>query len=225
MMEPTPATARAPNTRTIGAIYGLYFLAAFACAYLLKGLTVPGNPAATSAAIVAHEGLYRAGVAVELLSNAIYIAVTALFYRLFAPVDKSVSLVAAFLSLAGCVVQIVGGIFQLAPLVLLGGNPWLGVFAADQLQAAALLSLKLYAETFNISLVLFALYDLLLGVLVFRSKFLPRTLGVMLALAGLGWSTFAWPPLATAVSAFVLPFGALAELILMAWLLVRAPRA
>jgi hypothetical protein len=171
---------------------------------------------------LAHETLYRAGFAIGLLSNAIYIVVTALFYRLFEPVNRGMSLLAAFFSLAGCSVQLFGGLFQLAPLVVLGGDRQLSsVFNMHQLQAAALLCLELHAQSFHISLVLFAFYDLLLGYLIFSSTFLPRALGVVLMLAGVGWLTFLWPPLATALSAFVLPFGALAEILLMLWLLVK----
>jgi hypothetical protein len=131
------------------------------------------------------------------------------------------SLLAAFVSLVGCTVQIFGGVFQLAPLVILADNQWLSAFQPEQLQAAALLCLKLYAQTFHISLVLFAFYDLLLGWLIFKSTFLPRALGVLLIFAGLGWLAFVWPPLATALSFLVLPLGALAEILLMLWLLVK----
>jgi uncharacterized protein DUF4386 len=210
-----------PGARTIAVVYLLFFLTAFSAAFLTKGLVVPGDAAATASGMLAHEGRYRSGFAVELVSNALYIAVTALFYRLFGPVNRSLSLLAAFFSLVGCAIQIVGGLFLLAPFFVLGDSQLSSAFKVEQLQAAALLSLTLHAQVIKIALVLFAFYDFLLGYLIFRSTFLPRTLGVLLMCAGVGWLTFIWPPLAAALSSYVLPFGALAEILLMLWLLVK----
>jgi hypothetical protein len=121
----------------------------------------------------------------------------------------------------GCAVQIFGGVWQLAPLVILGDSQLSSAFKAEQLQAAALLCLKLYSQAFSIALVLFAVFDLLIGYLIFTSTFLPRILGVLLMLAGVGWLTFVWAPLAAALSPYVLLLGALAEILLMLWLLVK----
>lgn len=212
---------RQPTPRTIGAVYLLYFLTAFSAAFLTRGLVVPGDPAATAHNLLAHESLYRAGFAVDILSNVLYLAVTAFFYRLFGPVNWSLSALAAFLSIAGCAVQLCGGLLRLAPLLLLAENPLLHVARLDQLQAAALLSLTLHSQTGSIALILFGFYDLLLGYLIYQSGFLPRSLGVFLLYAGVGWLTFLWPPLASVLSSYVLPLGALAEIALMLWLLVR----
>ncbi len=210
-----------PNPRTIGVVYLLYFLTAFFGAFLTKGLVLPGDAAATANSILAHGALYRSGFAAGLIANAIYITLTALFYRLFEPVNRSMSLLAAFFSLVGCTIQICGGVLQLAPLVILRDSQLLSSFKVEQLQAAALLSLKLYSQAFSIALVLFALYDLLVGYLIVKSMFLPRILGVLMMLAGVGWLTFVWAPLATVLSSYVLPLGALAEILLMLWLIVK----
>lgn len=135
--------------------------------------------------------------------------------------NRTLSLLAAFFSLVGCAIQIFAGLLQLAPFVVLGDSRLLDAFNVEQLQMAALLCLKLYSQAFSISLVMFALYDLLVGYLIFTSMFLPRIIGVFLMCAGVGWLTFVWPPLATTLSSYVLPFGALAELLLMLWLLVK----
>ncbi len=220
-MERVAVTPPSPKGRAIGVVYLLYFVGAVSAVFLAKGLVISGDAAATAKAIMAHQSLYRSGLAVGLLANAIYIALTALFYGLFEPVNRSVSLIAAFFSFVGCGIQILGGIFQLAPLVVLGGSQFLSPFTVEQLQAAALLSLKLYSQTFAVSLVLFALYDLTIGYLIFRSTFLPRILGVLMMCAGVGWLTFVWPPLAKSLSSFVLPLGFLTEFLLMLWLLMK----
>ncbi len=104
---------------------------------------------------------------------------------------------------------------------MLRDNQLLSAFKIEQLQAAAWASLKLYSQTFDISFVLFALFDFLLGYLIFKSTFLPRIFGVLMMIAGVGASTFLYPPLAIALKWFVLPVGGLAELVLMLWLIVK----
>ncbi len=91
----------------------------------------------------------------------------------------------------------------------------------EQLRALALLCLRLHSQATAINLVFFGFYDVLLGFLIFRSAFLPRTLGALMALAGLGWLTFLAPPLANYLSPYILILGFLAEFVLMLWLLVR----
>jgi hypothetical protein len=213
---------RPPKTRMVGVVYLLYFLTAISAVLFTKGLVVPDDAAATANNILAYEPLFRLGFAVGLIANAWYIALTALFYDLFKPVNRSLSLLAAFFSLVGCAIQTFGSLFQLAPLVVLdGGSQYLSVFKVEQLQALALLFLKLQTQAFNIGFVFFAFYCLLIGYLILRSAFLPRILGVLLVLAGLGWLTFLWPPLASYLSRYVQVFGFLAEVSLMLWLLVK----
>ena len=138
-----------------------------------------------------------------------------------APVNRSVSLVAAFFSLVGCTVQIFAGILQLAPLTILEPSQLLSGFNVVQLRQAALLSLGLYAQTFQISFVMFGLFEVVLGCLIYKSTYLPRFLGVFWVIAGVGGLTFLWPPLATALWPYAfLPTG-LAEIGLMLWLIVR----
>ena len=218
--------ARSPSSRSrvIGAVYLLYFLAAIGSALLARGLSVPDDAAATASAILTHESTDRASVAVDLVANALYIAVIGLLCTLLAPVSRRLSLIAAFYGLVGCAVQVFGDTFRFAALVVLQPAEWLRPFTAEQLRAAALTCLKLHALSFNGSLVLFALFNLVIGHLIVRSALLPRILGLLMMLAGLGWLSFLWPPLAAALSAYVLPLGALAEFLLMLWLLVRGVR-
>jgi hypothetical protein len=221
MMARIAEASPRPNARTIGVVYLLYFLTAFLGAFFMKGIVVPNDAATTANNILAHESMYRSGFAVGLIANVLYIALTALFYGLFEPVNRSLSLVAAFFSLVGCAIQVFGGLFQLAPLVVLGGSRILSAFNVQQLQATALLFLKLYSQAYSIALVLFAFYDILLGYLIFRSMFLPRILGALLMLAGVGWLTFVWPPLATVLLSYVALLGGVAEILLMLWLLAK----
>ena len=210
-----------PTARTIGIVYLLYFLTAIAGALLMKGLVVPTDAVATAQNLLAHESLYRAGWEVGLVANALYIATTALFYGLLAPVNRSLAVMMAFFSLVGCTVQIFGGILQVAPFTILGDTQLAGAFTVVQLRSAALLSFKLYPLVFNISLVLFALFDFLLGYLIYKSTFLPRFIGAWFMIAGVVGLTFLWPPLGTALKYVVIPVGGIAEVVLMGWLIVK----
>lgn len=210
-----------PSPRVIGTIYLLYFVTAFFGMFLLRGLVVPGNAAETANSILSHQALFRSALAVDLLGNALYIVLTACLYRLLGPVNWSISLAAAFISLVGCSVQVFAEIFRLAPLALLTNAQLASAFSAGQLQNLTMVAFTLHTHSFYISLVLFGLYDVLLGYLVVRSSYVPRPIGVLLICAGVGWLAFLWPPLATALSSAVLPLGALAEIALMFWLLLR----
>jgi Domain of unknown function (DUF4386) len=221
MMGRSAEVSQRPRAGITGVVYLLYFLTAVLGEFFLKGLVVDGDATATANNILAHQPLFRLGLATGLIAVAFYIAVTALFYGLFKPVNRSVSLLAAFFSLVGCAITAFGSLFQLAPLVVLGGAQYLSVFNVQQLRALALMFLELNTQTANICLVLFGFYDLLIGYLIFRSVFLPRILGVLMALAGLAWLTFLYPPLASYLSPYILVLGFVAELALCLWLLVK----
>jgi hypothetical protein len=220
MTDRTVEASPRPKARITGVVYLLYFLTAVLGVFLIKGLVVSGDAAATANNILAHERLFRC-VAVGLIGTALYIAVTVLFYGLFKPVNKTVSLLAAFFSLVGCTIQAFGSLFQVAPLVVLEGSPYLSVFKVDQLQAVALMSIKLNVQAAYIYLVFFGLFNLLIGYLIFKSTFLPRILGVLMALAGLGWLTFLSPSLANYLLTYIEVVGVIAEASLMLWLLVK----
>lgn len=210
-----------PSGRIIGVVWLLYFVVSFLGAGITKGIVIPADAAATAANIVAHAGRYRAGFAADLIGNAIYLVLTALLYGLFRPVNRNLALVAAFFSLAGCIVQIVGELLRLVPVVLVAENHVAGAFTVAQLQAASILSIALYAHVFDISFTLFALFELVLGYLILESTFVPRAFGWVWMLAGLLWLTSLWPPLANTIRRVVLGIGGLAEIGLMLWLLVK----
>jgi hypothetical protein len=221
MMERIAEASPRPGARITGVVYLLYFLTAVLGEFFMRGLVVSGDAGATASNLLAHQPLFRLGLATGLIATACYIAVTALFYGLFKPVNRSLSLLAAFFSLVGCAILAFGSLFQLAPLAVLGGGQYLSVFKVEQLRALALMFLELNTQAVSICLVFFGFYDLLIGYLIFRSAFLPRILGVLMALAGLGWLTFLSPPVANYLSPYTLVLGFLSELSLMLWLLVR----
>jgi Domain of unknown function (DUF4386) len=98
-------TKARPKARITGIVYLLYFLTVISADFFVKRLVVSGDAEATANNILAHESLFRAGFAINLIATALYIALTALFYELFKPVNRSLSLLAAFIGLVGCAIS------------------------------------------------------------------------------------------------------------------------
>ncbi len=214
-----------PGSRVIGVVYLLYFLAAIGGALAARGLYVAGDPLATARGILAHASAFRAALALDLVGNVLYLVLMAMLVRLFDPVDRRLALVAAFLGVAGCVVQVGANVFRAFALSVLlpGGTAAAGGAGPEALHDAAM-GLSLHALTYQSSFVLFGLFNVSIGMLIVRSTLLPRVLGALMIVAGLGWLTFLWPPLATSLAVVVMPLGMIAELVLMGWLLVRGTR-
>jgi len=160
------------------------------------------------------------GFVSSLIGVACHIIWTLLFYDLFKPVNRSLSLLAAFVSLVVCAVQALTSLLYVAPLLVLQGGSSVSAFTTAQLQGLAYVFLKLNACAFDIDLVFFGLWCVLTGYLMFRSTFLPRVLGVLLAIDGLGWMTFAVPPFASYLFPVIATASALAEIPLQLWLVV-----
>jgi hypothetical protein len=211
------------KARMAGGLYLITATSGFAESVRSK-LVVYGDAATTATNILAHEQLFRLALAADIIVAVCYIAVTLLFFDLFKPVNRSLSLLAAFFSLVGCAIAALTCVFHLAPLVVLGGGHELSAFNVGQLQALALTFLKLHSQGYNISLVFFGFYCLLVGYLIFRSTFLPRVLGVLMTLAGLcympySFATLLSPEFAARLFPWVMMPGA-GELVLALWLLV-----
>jgi Domain of unknown function (DUF4386) len=206
-------------------VYLLFFVTVILGAVLspaTSGLTGGlADAAATAKSILAHEGAYRLAWALTLISTAFYVALMALFYQLFRPVSRTFALLVVFFGLVGCAVTALQSLFQIAPLVVLSGNGYLSAFDATQLQALALVFLNLKVQVGYIALVFFGGFQLALGYLIFRSTFLPRILGALIAFAGVGWLIFLSPPIAHSLLIYLEVLGFFAEAALMLWLLVR----
>lgn len=135
--------------RMVGVGYLVLSVSGFDLFYILPRLYVRADAAATATNIKAHEGLLLAGFAAALIGAASYFAVTALLYRLYEPVNRTLSLSAALFSLTGTVIQAVALIFQLIPLLVLADQPYLRAFTLDQRQALALVLLSSYGQAYN----------------------------------------------------------------------------
>jgi len=218
----------ATKGRIIGVVYLAYFLTAVGGALIAPG-TGPGGPPTDAAAnagnILAHETAYQLGVALGVISTAIYVALTALFYVLLRPVNRTLALIMAFLNLVAMAVVAAGSVLTLAPLAVLDGSPYLNVFDVKQLQALALLFLNVSAESGRVALGFSAFFQLVWGYLIFRSTFLPRAIGVAIAVAGVGWLTYLLPSQPAYLVTATEVVGFASEAALMLWLIVMGVNA
>ncbi|MBK8618440.1 MAG: DUF4386 domain-containing protein [Anaerolineales bacterium] len=174
-------TARIAATLTLLIVV----LAPFSMLYIPTTLVVPGDAATTANNIMASQGLFRAGMVSDSIVFLIEIVLTVLLYVLLKPVDKTLSLAAAFSRLAMTVIQGINLLNHFIVLLLLSGASYLTVFAPDQLQALVLLFLNAHESVTLIWGLFFGLHLLIFSYLVYKSGYLPKFLGIILFVVAL----------------------------------------
>jgi hypothetical protein len=213
------------HARLAGVLYLMVIVAGGAGFYISSALTVRGNATATAHYIMASELLFRTGAVADLIAGMCYVGVTAILYELLKPVNRTLSLAAAFFSLMGIATGAAITAMHLAPVMFLGSaQSSLAAFSASQLETLSFMSLRLYGQGENAGIVFFGVYCVLIGWLILRSAFLPRLVGVLMIVAGLtyqlnSFSIFLAPSFAARVVNFTLPFGFIGEAALTVWLL------
>ena len=220
-VDPTAQLRSEPPARAAGVFYLLTIVLGLGGFMLEKGIVVSNDAAAAAANIVGHPALFRLSFVANLLGTVCYIVVTALFYEIFKPVNRSVSLVAAFISLVGCAMGAVSCGLHLVPTALLTGPAYASTFLPAQLHALALLFVKASGLAYATGMILFGFYCVLIGYLAYRSTFVPRVVGALFALAGLGWLTFLSPSLGSLLSPVTMLTGLVGEGSLGVWLLLK----
>jgi len=186
---------------------------------------VSGDPDATARNILASAPLYRFGIAIELVWLTFAIAITAILYVLLKPVDKLLALLASFLNLVSISVEAVSCVILLAVMILVGDASYLKPFEPAQLHALAYVGLKVFDNGFGVTLVFFGCCLLTYGWLIVRSGFLPKTIGVLLAVAGVAYlvnsfTLFLAPALASNIFP-VLVLAFIGETSFCLWLIVK----
>lgn len=211
------------TARVAGLLYLIVVAASVFSLITITGFTVSGDPAATAANILAGEPMYRLAIAATLIAAVAYTAVVALLYWLLKPVNPALAVANAFIGLAGCASSATFLVHQLAVIAMLGAEG--GAFSAEQTHVLMQQSLRLGALGNSLSLVFFGFYCLTLGWLVFGARFLPRVLGLLLVIAGLGWLVgnlgyIIAPDTFGPISRILLPVSGLGELLFTLWLLI-----
>ncbi len=174
--------------RIVGLLYLLiFFVGPFAFFMGRVGVVVPGDPAATVENVLASQSLFRLGIVAETVIVLVEIVVSAILYVLFRPVSKPLSLAAAFARFTQSILQAVNLFTAVPALLLLGGASYLTVFNPDQLNALVLLFADANAFMIIIWGLIFGFHLLLLGYLVYKSGFMPKILGILLIIGGVGY--------------------------------------
>ncbi len=219
------------DPRRLARIAGVLYLVIIACGlfselFVRGSLVVPGDAAATAANILAADTLFRIGVVSDLVMFLADVAIAVALYVLFAPVSRTLSATAAAFRLTQTAVIGINLLHQFAALLVLRNGGALTAFDPDQLDGLALLLLELHRYGYLLGLVFFAGNLLVIGYLVYRSGFLPRTLGVLSVLAAAGYLTdtlmfLLLPGYEGAASNVVLAPAFVAEIGFCAWLLIK----
>lgn len=175
-----------------GRIAGLLYLLTsivgfFAMMYVPAKIIVHGNAVATASNILAHETLFRLGIACELIGQAGFIFVAFVLYGLLKGVNRQQASLMVTLIVVSIPIAFVNELNSIAALVLVRGADFLSIFDKPQRDTLAMLFMNLHGHGFDVAEMFWGLWLLPMGLLVYRSRFLPRFLGVWLALAGFAW--------------------------------------
>jgi hypothetical protein len=159
----------------------------FGEAYVPSKLIVSGDAAATVANLRNFDFLYRLGFAAFLIESLCDTALALVLYVLLKPVSKGLSLLAAFFGLMATATFAFAELFYFAPVVIMRGAGYLQSFTSDQLNSLSLLSLKFYGFAGMVFTAYYGIAWIVRACLMFRSGYLPRLLGVLMGVGGIGF--------------------------------------
>lgn len=201
-------------------------MAVFAMYFIFPKLIVPEDAAATASNIMGNEGKFRAGIICYLIVIVCDVVVAWALYVFLKPVNKSISLLAAWFRLVYASIFAMALVNYLNVLHLLGGADYLKDFADNQLHAEVMNSIHAFTAGWSIGLVFFGFHLVLLGYLAFKSDYIPAILGLLLIIAGASYLIdypvrILYPEFDIATSV-VAGWG---ELLFMFWLLFKGAKA
>jgi hypothetical protein len=215
--------------RFAGLLYVLLSIVGFfAMEYVPSKLIVHGNASATASNIAASETLFRLGIAAQLIGQAGFIFVALALYDLLKGVSRRHASLMVTLIVVSIPISFLNELNSIAALVLVRGGDFLSVIEKPHRDALAMLFLKLHGQGFGVAEIFWGLWLFPLGLLVYKSRFLPRFLGVWLVLAGAAWVILSLtglllPQFEGKVDTYSQP-AVLGEVVFMLWLLIRGAR-
>ena len=217
------------SARVAGLLYLTLLTAPLRLIYIPKTLFVTGNAAATANNIAAHEMLFRLGILSDLFTATMAIFLTLALYRLFQGVNQDLARLMVILgSLVVAPIYFLNTVNDLAALMLARGDDFLSVFEKPQRDALALLFLRLHHGGVVANEIFWGLWLFPFGLLVYRSRFLPRILGVWLiincfAYLAVSFTGLLFPQYEARVFNSAFP-AMLGELAIMLWLLIKGAK-
>ena len=221
------------STRNPGRFAGLLYvlmsiLGFFAMAYVPSKLIAHGNATATASNIAASETLFRLGIAAQLIGQAGFIFVALALYDLLKGVNRRSASLMLALIVVSVPIAFLNEVNSIATLVLVRGADFLSIIEKPQREALAMLFLKLHGQGLVVAEIFWGLWLFPLALLVYRSRFLPRFLGVWLALAGFAWVILSLtgvllPQYQDRVDTFSQP-AIIGEIAFMLWLVIKGAK-
>jgi Domain of unknown function (DUF4386) len=223
-------TSTSKNARIAGFLYLLLAIVGpLRLMYIPSTLFVNGNASATAHNIAAHETLFRLGIAGDLFCGTIVIFVVLALYRLLKGVDQDLAVLVVILGgVLPAAIDFFNVLNDAAALILVRGADFLSVFDKPQRDALAMLFLRMHDQEMFAAMIFWGLWLIPLGILVYRSRFLPRFLGVWLIVNGFAYlaNSFAGlllPHYANAIGNFIFP-ALTGEVAFVLWLLIRGAK-
>jgi Domain of unknown function (DUF4386) len=222
------------STRNPGRVAGFLYLllvvlAPFRLIYIPSVLFVRGNATATANNIAAHELLFRLGIVSDLLCGTILVFLALALYRLLKGVDRNLAVLMVILGgLMPATIDFLNVLNDAAALVLVRGADFLSAFDKPQRDALAMLFIRLHHQEIIAAEVLWGLWLFPLAILVYRSRFLPRFLGIWLIINGFAYLTISFtglllPQYEGMVSNLAFP-ALLGEMAFMLWLVIKGAK-
>jgi hypothetical protein len=225
----TAAGGPSPNrtARLAAALYVLMIpLGLLGIMYVPTALVVAGDAAATSANIMANQGMFRLSIATALVVQVTHIFIVLLLYQLLKPVGKALAALMVVFMLVSVPITMLNELNHFAVLLVLSGADFLKVFPADQLKAMVPLFFALHDFVINsIAGIFWGLWLLPMGILVYRSGFMSKIPGVLLLVAGSAYvvDSFAktlWTGYADSILATIVMVALFGEIVFPVWLLI-----
>ena len=198
----------------------------FAEGVVRGSLIVQGDAAATAQAIAASESLWRWGLAVHLVYLVAALVVNVIVYGLLKPVQATLARVALVSAMVGLAIEAVTLQHLLVPLAMVEEGGTLAALNEGQRQALAYLAVRLFANGWGFALLFFSGFCVLVGVLIWRSRLIPRVIGAMMIVAGVCYlvnsvALILSPALSNLLVPWILLPCLLGELSLALWLVVK----
>lgn len=218
------------TARIAGVLYLIIFVTGFfADGYVRGTLILPDDPATTAQNIATSEGLFRIGIASDIVMIMADVALGVSLYFLLRSVSRPLAMAAAFFRLAQAATLGINLLNLFYALQLLSGIGFLGVFSPDQVQAQALVFLNAHATGYQIGLIFFAFSLLVLGYLLYRSNGFPKFLGILQVVAAIGYLIDGaarivlvnYAAVAATTDMIVIVAAVIGELALCLWLLIK----